>query len=259
MTAEEMQNHLKAWGEYKVLEPLEGGFRNTAFLVEGFLAEGHEAKRVAKTTRRNEAAMRWLQPVHTVAQQAGFITPDLIAATNGTLVVNGVTLETFIEGHVPNPQQLLEMQPQIQTFHDLTREVPQRPGFTSSLQLLHKTSGGDVNLNAMPNELVTLCREHWREHANQAQSVVHGDLNANNVLITNDGKYGLVDWDETRVDISDFDTQALLRTSGATLNSCNTTWLDAWEVAVCWQVEPEYALEVAERFKHSSEELRGKS
>jgi hypothetical protein len=252
MTANEMQTHLKAWGEYKVLEPLEGGFRNTAFLVEA-----HNTKRVAKTTRRNEAAMRWLKPVHAAAQQAGFITPDLIASTNGTLVVNGVTLETFIEGHAPTPQQLLEMQPQIQTFHDLTREIPQRPGFASSIQLLHETSGGDVNLNTMPNELVTLCREHWREHANQAQSVVHGDLNANNVLITNDGKYGLVDWDETRVDISDFDTQALLRTSGATLDLRNTTWLDAWEVAVCWQVEPEYALEVTERFRSSSQHQKG--
>jgi hypothetical protein len=254
MTAAEMQKHLKAWGEYKVLEPLEGGFRNTAFLVET-----HNTKRVAKTTRRNEAAMRWLRPVHAMAQQAGFITPDLIASTNGTLVVNGVTLETFIEGHAPTPKQLLEMQPHVQTFHDLTQGILQRPGFTSSIQLLHETSGGDVNLNVMPNELVTLCREHWLEHASQAQSVVHGDLNANNVLITNDGKYGLVDWDETRVDISDFDTQALLRTSGATLSPRNTTWLDAWEVAVCWQVEPEYALEVAERFTRSSENLKGKS
>jgi Ser/Thr protein kinase RdoA (MazF antagonist) len=248
-----MQKHLKAWGEHKVIEPLEGGFRNTAFLVET-----HNTKRVAKTTRRNEAAIRWLQPVHAAARQAGFITPDLIATRDGTLVSNGVTLETFIEGRTPKPEELLEMQPQLQTFHNLTRGFPQRPGFASSLQLLHEHSGGDVDLNAMPNELVTLCREHWRERANQAQSVVHGDLNANNVLITTDGKYGLVDWDETRADISDFDSQALRRTSGTTLDLRNTTWLDAWEVAVCWQVEPAYALEVVERFKRSSEALKGK-
>jgi Ser/Thr protein kinase RdoA (MazF antagonist) len=254
MTANEMQTHLKAWGEYKVLAPLEGGFRNTAFLVEA-----HNTKRVAKTTRRSEAAMRWLQPVHAAAQQAGFVTPDLIASTNGKLVVNGVTLETFIEGHAPTSQALLEMQPSIETFHDLTRGFPQRPGFASSIELLHETSGGDVDLNAMPNELVTLCREHWRERASNAQSVVHGDLNANNILITNDGQYGLVDWDETRVDISDFDTQALMRTSGTALDSRSTTWLDAWEVAVCWQVEPAYALEVAKRFQTSSEELKGTS
>jgi Ser/Thr protein kinase RdoA (MazF antagonist) len=254
MTANEMQTHLKAWGEYKILAPLEGGFRNTAFLVES-----HTTKRVAKTTRRSEAAIRWLQPVHAMAQQAGFVTPDLIATRDGTLVVHGVTLETFIEGHAPTSQALLEMQSQIQTFHDLTREIPQRPGFASSIELLHETSGGDVNLNAMPNELVTLCREHWREHASQAQSVVHGDLNANNVLITKNGRYGLVDWDETRVDISDFDTQALRRTSGTTLDLRNTTWLEAWEVAVCWQVEPAYALEVAKRFQTSSEALKGKS
>jgi serine/threonine protein kinase len=254
MTANEMQTHLKAWGEYKVLAPLEGGFRNTAFLVES-----HNTKRVAKTTRRSEAAMRWLQPVHAAAKQAGLITPDLIENTHGTLVSNGVTLETFIEGRAPSPQELLEMQPQIQTFHNLTRTLPQRPGFASSIELLHATSGGDVDLNAMPNELVALCREHWREHLGHKQSVVHGDLNANNILITNDGQYGLVDWDETRVDVSNFDTQALRRTSDTTLDSRSTTWLEAWEVAVCWQVEPAYALEVAKRFQTSSEQLKGTS
>jgi thiamine kinase-like enzyme len=252
MTAEEMHNHLKPWGEWNVLKPLEGGFRNTAFLVE---QQG--TKRVAKTTRRFEAAMRWLQPVHAAAQRAGFVTPDLIENVNGTLVSESITLETFIEGQAPNLQQLKDMLPQMQTFHNLTRGILQRPGFASSIELLHGTSGGDVDLNAMPNDLVTLCRNQWRDHSGQVQSVVHGDLNANNVLITKDGKYGLVDWDETRVDISDFDTQALLQTSGAKLDSRKTNWLDAWEVAVCWQIEPEYARKVASRFTNSSTDLRG--
>ena len=178
---------------------------------------------------------------------------------NGTLVCEGVTLEAFVAGNPVTAVQLLEMLPQLQAFHQRCEEIGQRPGFASSLELLHQTNGGDIDLNAMPENLVFTCREHWAQNTGTKTTVIHGDINPNNILIGSDGKYGLVDWDETRVGIPAFDTLALSRAAGQQLTALELLLLDAWEVVVCWQVEPEHALEVAKRFRSSSDQQKGQS
>ena len=254
VTASQMQTALQTWDDWEILQPLTGGYRNAAFLVE---QNGRRC--VAKSTRRNEAAMRWLQPVHALARAVGFQTPDLIENTDGKLVCEGVTLETFVTGNPVTAVQLLEMLPQLQAFHQRCEKILQRPGFASSLELLHQTHGGDIDLNAMPEDLVFTCREHWAQNTGTKTTVIHGDLNPNNILIGPDGKYGLVDWDETRVDVPAFDTLALSRVAGQQLTALELALLDAWEVVVCWLIEPEHALEVAERFRSSNQQQKGQS
>jgi thiamine kinase-like enzyme len=244
VTAQEMHKTLQSWGDWTILAPLTGGYRNTAFVVER-----HGVRRVAKSTRRDENAMRWLKRVHEAARQADFKTPDLFENADGLLVFEGVTLETLIDGQPPTRTQLETMLPQIEAFHTLTRHIEQRPGFASSLALLRESHGGDVDLSVMPRNLVTQCRTQWSAYGKFPQSVVHGDLNISNVVVS-DEQFGLVDWDEARVDISCFDTLALRRATGQRLSPEDELLLDTWEIAVCWNVEPAHAHQLARQVEN---------
>ncbi len=242
MTPEVLLKRLYPWGDFKFICILEGGYRNQVFLLE------QAGKRfVTKTTRRSEAALNWLEPVHLVAEKVGFMVPKLIATSQGYLTVNGLTLEPFIEGETPLATQLADFEAQLKLFHDLSKFLLQRPDFASSLELLHQTKGGDVDLTAMPAVLVNQCREIWATYKDEPTAVIHGDINLNNLLLTAEGKIALLDWDEARVDLRLFDSLALRKALGQVLNSSELALLNAWEVAVCWLVEPEHARTLAAR------------
>ncbi len=233
----ELEQALLPWGNCKVLQPLNGGYRNAVYLVE--IGDTHF---VAKTSRRSEEALSWLEPVHQAAREAGCVVPELVRSPVGTFKNNGFTLEPFIAGKPTSVAELPELMEPIQTFHKLTQRVPQRPGFASSVELLQADNGGDVDLSQMPPELVQKCRTAWRMFAQMPQSVVHGDLGIGNVLRTSQGALALLDWDEARVDLPIFDTLTLLR---PTISKSQELLLDCWEIAVCWQIEPEHARKLA--------------
>ena len=190
--------------------------------------------------------MRWLEPVFDAAEAVGFVVPRLLPSRDGSLVVNGLTVETYIEGKPISAANSPDLADPIEQFHHRTRHLPQRPTFASSTQLLDQESGGDVDLSSMPEQLVAACRDAWRTFASMPQSAVHGDLNPTNVLMTPDGRPALIDWDEARVDVSRFDMLAIAKERKMTPEEERA--LLAWEIAVCWHVEPDYAQELAQSF-----------
>lgn len=240
---------LRPWGKARIIKPLTGGYRNLAWLIE---QEGE--CRVAKTTRRSESAVTWLSSVHDAAEAAGFAVPRLIPNQQTTYIVNGLTVESYIEGTAPSPKDWQRLGQHLEQFHQATQHIAQRPTFASSVNLLDQAAGGDVDLSAMPSEIVQRCREAWRLFANAPQSVIHGDLNSSNILITPSGQIALIDWDESRVDASIFDRLALAQQSGyASHNSSEAEQyaLLAWEIAVCWHTEPDYAQRLEEELMDS--------
>ena len=76
------------------------------------------------------------------------------------------------------------------------------------------------------------------------QSVVHGDPSPTNIRIDGD-TVGLLDWDEARVDSPLLDLGALPDAESAGLPEEDFRQAQrasvAWEVAVCWQLESDYA------------------
>lgn len=239
-----MREALAAWGEVTVLRPLEGGYRNRVWLVE----RGGQPY-VAKTTRRTEAQVRWLLPVQQAAREAGFAVPNFVESEDGSLVSDGLTLESFLSGSQISPSDLARVEPMLRRFHALTGRTEQRPLFASSQTLLSETRGGDVDLSQMPPDLVLACREAWRALRSEPRSAVHGDPNPSNLLYLSDGRIGLVDWDEARVDVSRFDLITLL---GESATPADRRACDAWEIAVCWQVEPDHARNLATRFSRET-------
>jgi len=241
---ENIQAALKAWGNFEIIKKLEGGYRNTVILVKK-----NNSYYVAKTTRRSEAALEWLELIYGFALQAGFIVPDFIRTVNGTLKQGAVSLERFIVGEPVTASDFSAVYEAITDFHFLTKELPQRPGFASSQDLLALNSGGDVDLSRMPQALVFACREAWKGLENEEMSVIHGDLNASNIIKTKKGKYALVDWDEARFDVSLFDRLALTKqTNKVQKADAFRKAALAWEIAVCWHIEANYAQDLAKRF-----------
>ena len=234
---DEVEQALRPWGEFLFLHALAGGYRNAAFLVER-----NGKHYVAKTSRRSEHALAWLTRVHAAAQTAGFVVPGLVPSQHGRLLENTFTLEPYLTGRPFTTPELPTLRPYLERFHDLTCGFSQRPGFASSLDLLVAERGGDVDFRPMPAKLVQTCREAWLVFQHEAQSVIHGDLNPSNLLWTADS-LALLDWDESRVDAPSFDLLAL--NNRAALSAAERRGLDAWEVAVCWLIEPEHARNIA--------------
>jgi len=232
-----------AWGELRIVRELPGGTRNPVLLVE---RAGERF--VAKATRRSAEALGWLEQVHVQARDAGLVTPEAVRSRAGNLVEDGVTLERFIDGRPADARSLARLRTLLRGFHDATRGTTQRPGFASSAAMVERRSGGDIELDGMPHEVAEVCRAAWARLAGAPRSVVHGDLQRENILMTPEGNVALVDWDEARVDASILDEVALSIALGGRPRpgwEAAESALRAWEVASCWNLEPAYARRLA--------------
>jgi Ser/Thr protein kinase RdoA (MazF antagonist) len=225
------------WGVAAPLAPMPGGHRNTVLRTMGLARD-----LVFKSTRRSEAAIAWLLPLLDRARRAGFTVPRPLRARNGAFVAGGWTCEPLITGRPAAPSDLPRIYAPIHRLHALACDLPQRPGFRAAADLATHDRAGDIDLGRMPPDLAATCRVAWTTLASAPRTAIHGDLCAGNLLWTPEGSPALVDWDEARVDAALFDTA---HTSPAVLPPAAERALEAWEIAACWQVEPDRARRLA--------------
>ncbi len=128
-------------------------------------------------------------------------------------------------------------------MHSAGADLPQRDGFASARDLLIDQAGGDIDLSAIPPDLVAQLRAAWSAISLET-TLVHGDLNPDNILTDHDGTVTLIDWDEARRDHPLFDT--------ATWSDAQTPIIKraalAWEIACSWRLEPTHARSLASSF-----------
>lgn len=219
------------WSVEADLRSLSGGSRNAVLRTVGLVQD-----LVFKSTERSEAALAWLERPHAAAKAAGVVVPEMLSSTRGNLNENGWTAERLIDGLPISAERLPALLPKIRDLHRLAKDVPQRPGFLASRDLIGCDTGGDIDLTVMPPDLVQTCRAAFEALDDDAETLVHGDLSPPNVLECADGRIALIDWDEARRDLPIFDTGQLTRT-----NATEKRALLAWEIACCWQKEPDRA------------------
>lgn len=224
---------LSAFGACSVIAPLHGGHRQQVWLVE---RAGQRL--VAKTNRRTAAQLEWLLPLQQAARDAGFVVPALLRSADGALSAQGLTLEPFIDGRPAQQANMAALLPRLQALHRTTITLPQRPGFASARELISAGGGGDIDMGLLPPDLAQACRAAWMRLTG-AECAIHGDLSPANVLLTPEGP-ALLDWDEARRDLPIFDTMACRSPSPAQARAHL-----AWEVATCWQHEPDRARALA--------------
>lgn len=221
---------LGAWRLSGNAQPLPGGHRNLVLRV---------GDHVMKTTRRSEAALRWLGPVQDIAAHHGLLAPRLIPSVSGALNVDGWTCEPYRPGIPTPPAQVASA---VAALHVTARNVLPRPDCPSSRQLQIKNTGGDIDLTTMPRNLVAQLRAAWA-NLPEDQTAIHGDLNPSNILTQEDGCIVLVDWDEARRDSPAFG-HAMWSDDKPTHSRAAT----AWEIACCWHLEPDRARDLAQTF-----------
>lgn len=231
-----MRDVLAAWGEVTVTGPLGGGNRNT--VVE--LRRGDD-RLVARSSRRTPASLDWEIDLLEYLSRQGVRVPAIVPALDGRRHVDGVVVQSWLDGITPEPRHWGAIACTLRRVHGVTVGWPQRPGFASTRELLTADRGGDVDLSLMPPAAVTACRAAWRRLHGGPESVVHGDPGPANIRISAGG-VGLLDWDESRVDYTDLDLAEL---PGSELPSDQLAAARhaaiAWEAANGWIVEPAYA------------------
>lgn len=230
---------LEQWGDHVArIEPLTGGVANDVWSVrvDGRLAVG-------RLGTRSDADLRWETELMLHLDREGLTVPVPIPTTDGRLFVDGLMVMTYMDGGPPEtPADWRRVAAALRELHRSTKGWPQRPGWRSSADLLHAETGTRIDLRAMPAESVARCRAAWARLAGRPTCVVHGNPNnPGNVRMTAD-QVALIDWDEARVDVPDFDLALPDNAAGLDDGAYDIAAQasSAWEAAVCW--DDEYAV-----------------
>lgn len=195
-----------------------------------------DQKAVARLGSRSDAGLQWETNLLIFLDRNGICVPKPIPTLDGRLFANGLVVMEHLDGTTPKTKDdWKRVTETIRHVHELTKDWPQRPGWKSSIDLINSNSGTKIDLTAMPAEGVKRCRNAWRKIEGLPQSVVHGDLNPGNILMSGD-KVALIDWDESRVDVSSLDLA--LSHNAAEIDADRlekiSQAVSAWEAAVCW-------------------------
>jgi Ser/Thr protein kinase RdoA (MazF antagonist) len=200
---------------------------------------------VARRSRRAPASLDWEIGLLDYLARRGIRVPAIIPAADGRLHVDGVVVQSWLDGVPPAPADWPAVAETLRRVHAVTAGWPQRPGSASTRELMSADRGGDVDLSVMPPDAVADCRRAWARLAGTPEAVVHGDPGAPDIRMAGAGA-GLLDWDEARVDYTDLDLAELPgrdlppgRLPGR-LPAARTA-ATAWEAANGWTIEPAYA------------------
>lgn len=196
----------------------------------------HGKKAVARLGTRSDEDLRWETELLQFLGQNGICVPTPLQTINGKYYYQGLVVMEHLEGAAPSSADDWKRVAQtIQRVHELTKNWPQRHGWKSSVDLIEADKGTKIDLSQMPNEGLARCRNAWQQIKHRPQSVVHGDLNPGNILIS-DEKVAFIDWDEARVDVSALDLALPHNAGNLDEESLETVSqaVAAWEAAVCW-------------------------
>ena len=252
MTESGKPHDLAPWPGLRVVEEISNGPRQRIWRAD---LRGRPL--VVHQSHRSGPGLDWELKLRAFLRARGVLSPDVLATARGRLRAAQVYVEEFVEGWPPSSEAEHDLvSSAVADLHRLTTGHPQRPGFLSIHDLLAADRGGDVDLTRLPEEVVSLIRHAWRQLPPLPQVVIHADLRPGNLRIQN-RHCVLLDWDEAHVDSPLLDLLALPdweppEDLGTPRPQVELAAL-AWEVAACWQLEPEYAmgrLQLLRRFSH---------
>ena len=226
------------WPGVQLLEPLTGGQRNE---VWAGLLDGRRV--VARRSRRSPDSLAWELDLLGSLAAHGVVVPEVVPAADGAPSVGGVVVQEWLDGRPPGtPDDWRLVAAELERIHTATAGTPQRPGCSVVTELGRRSTSVDADLARLPDDVATIVLDVFAEVAHAPVSLVHGDPGAPNIRIRHDGAVGLLDWDESRVDVtwhdlSDLGVQVLPDAEHALAQRLS----NAWEAANAWVAEPEYA------------------
>lgn len=229
---------VSAWSGVELVERVAEGQRNEVWT--GTSPHGPVAVR---RSRRPPGSLAWELALIDTLDAAGFLVPVVIRADSGAATHGAVVVQRWIEGRRPSTAaDWVAVAAELQRLHATCGDHPQRPGCTVAPRLGRHGRSVDADMSALPDDVAADVMAAFAATDHVVRSVVHGDPGAPNIRITSDGRVGLLDWDESRVDVVWHDLSEL---GARVLDPADAVLArrlsDAWECVNAWVAEPAYA------------------
>lgn len=227
-----------AWGGLELVERIEHGNRN-----EVWRATRNGDSFSVRRSRRSEASLRWELDLIDLLAHNGFLVPTVVATDDGRLHDGGVVVQRWIDGREPKTTEDWDaVANELQRLHILTADHGQRPGCCITTELRENRVSGDADLDAVPPGDRAVIEAVLTDFVDAPTAVVHGDPGPSNLRITAADRVALLDWDESRVDVTWHDLSNLaVRVLAPDQHRRAVDLSDAWEAVNGWCVEPVYA------------------
>jgi Ser/Thr protein kinase RdoA (MazF antagonist) len=235
------------------------------------LSEGHRnevssgsmnGERVAvRRSKRSRESLQWELDLLDELADRGFHIARPIVTSGGDRQCDGWVVQHWVDGRPPsNSDDWRLVADELRRLHAESWPMGQRPGCCSVTELRGRRRSVDADLDAVPSEVGDLVCEVFDLFADAPVSLIHGDPGRSNIRVDDHDQIWLLDWDESRVDLSLHD-----------LSNLGIAVLDpdehrraqllslAWETVNAWTAEPEYAKARLRQLRDALAMERGRS
>ncbi len=227
-----------AWSGLRLVERIEQGNRNEVWRGE---LDGSPV--AMRQSRRADDSLDWELDLIEALDRERFTVATVVLADDGRRHVDGRVVQRWIDGHEPaSPSDWQAVASTLQRLHRTDLGLAQRPGCMAVTELGRHDRSVDADLAALPDDVADEILAVFASVSDAPQATIHGDAGASNLRICADGTVGLLDLDESRLDVcwhdlSELGVQVLDDESHRRARRLS----NAWEAANAWLVEPEYA------------------
>jgi Ser/Thr protein kinase RdoA (MazF antagonist) len=227
-----------AWDGLSLIEPLAGGHRSVVW--RGDLA-GRTVS--VRRSRRSVASLEWELDLIDRLDQLKFRVPTVVRSDSGSRHNQGLVVQAWLDGRMPESDlDWNRVAEELQRLHADNADAPQRPGCCTVAQLAEHRRSVDADLDRLPREVLQLISAEFESARSLPTAVIHGDPGPSNILLSEAGDVGFLDFDESRVDVTWLDLANLgvrILDEDDHVNALRLA--DAWEAANGWTAEPAYA------------------
>lgn len=227
---------LSAWSGLRLVRPITEGNRNVVWQAE---LRGEPV--AVRASRRRSASLSWELDLIALLAGRGLRVPQIMPADGGRRSVDGVVVQRWLDGRPPDgPDDWRLVAESLARVHAV--DVGQRPGADVVTRLSARSCSVDANMSELPGEVASVILGVFATMADAPVGLIHGDPGSSNIRIDADGRVGLLDWDESRIDLTWHDLSNLGVQVLADEEHARASLLShAWEAANAWTAEPEYA------------------
>jgi Ser/Thr protein kinase RdoA (MazF antagonist) len=203
-----------------------------------------DGRRVAvRRSRRPPASLQWELDLLVALARRGVHVAEPIPTSSGALHHGALVVQPWVDGREPyEAGEWRRVAVELGRVHEMPAPRGQRPGCCVVTELRSRGRSVDADLAALPPEVRSLALDVFDSFGDAPVSLVHGDPGRGNIRIDDDDAVWLLDWDESRVDVTWHDLSNL----GVTVLDPDTQrraemLSNAWEAVNAWTVEPHYA------------------
>ncbi len=196
-----------------------------------------------RRNRRSSASFEWELDLMSELADAGFTVPEVVRTADDRRHHLGLVVQRWLPGRPPETdRERRAVAAELARLHSFTNDHRQRPGCCTSPELAEHRRSVDADLDALPQPAQRAVLAEFASVADAPRAVIHGDPHPGNVRIGADGSVALLDWDESRVDVtwhdlSELGVDVLDRSDHLRARRLS----HAWEAVNAWVAEPDYA------------------